>query len=137
MPLVLFNPQIESYQVLPRRAIVDLGAMAIETYSAFPKVKLAIVVEGDRKALFSIATTPRCRGGRYSFPWITPWLMPSERLFVWKWTWYRDWSSNSLTTMSQSSTLATTPWGLLCFSFSFCSHSYRSIGASIYIYIYI
>ena len=26
------------------------------------------VVEGDPKAPFSIATTPRCRGGRYSFP---------------------------------------------------------------------
>ena len=28
------------------------------------------VVEGDSKAPFSIATTPRCRGGLYSFPWI-------------------------------------------------------------------
>ena len=36
------------------------------------KVKLATVVEGDPKALFSIATTPRCRGGCYSFPWIAP-----------------------------------------------------------------
>ena len=34
------------------------------------KVKLATVVEGDQKASFSIATTPRCRGGHYSFPWI-------------------------------------------------------------------
>ncbi len=32
------------------------------------KIKLATVVEGDPKAPFSIATTPRCRGGRYSFP---------------------------------------------------------------------
>ena len=31
-------------------------------------VKLATGVEGDPKAPFSIATTPRCRGGRYSFP---------------------------------------------------------------------
>ena len=30
------------------------------------------VVEGDQKAPFSIATTPRCRGRRYSFPWIAP-----------------------------------------------------------------
>ena len=36
------------------------------------KVKLATVVEGDQKAPFSIATTPRCRGGRYSFLWIAP-----------------------------------------------------------------
>ena len=34
--------------------------------------KLATVVEGDQKAPFSIATTPRCRSGRYSFPWIAP-----------------------------------------------------------------
>ena len=30
------------------------------------------VVEGDQKAPFSIATTPKCRGGHNSFPWITP-----------------------------------------------------------------
>ena len=36
------------------------------------KVKLASVVEGDLKATFSIATTPRCREGRYSFPLIAP-----------------------------------------------------------------
>ena len=34
------------------------------------KVKLATVVEGDQKAPFSIAATPRCRGGRNSFLWI-------------------------------------------------------------------
>ena len=34
--------------------------------------RLATIVEGDPKAPFSIATTPRCRGGRYSFPWIAP-----------------------------------------------------------------
>ena len=36
------------------------------------KVKLATLVEGDPKAPLSIATTPRCRGGHYSFPWIAP-----------------------------------------------------------------
>ena len=30
--------------------------------------KLATIVEDDPKAPFSIATTPRCRGGRYSIP---------------------------------------------------------------------
>ena len=29
------------------------------------KVKLATIVVGDPKAPFSIATTPRCRGGSY------------------------------------------------------------------------
>ena len=35
-------------------------------------VKLVTVVEGDPIAPFSIATTPRCRGGYYSIPWIAP-----------------------------------------------------------------
>ena len=30
--------------------------------------KMATIVEGNPKAPFSIATTPRCRGRRYSFP---------------------------------------------------------------------
>ena len=30
--------------------------------------KLVTLVEGDPKASFSIATTPRCRGVRHSFP---------------------------------------------------------------------
>ena len=37
------------------------------------------VVEVEQKAPFSIATTPRYRGGRYSFPWIAPlysWYIP-------------------------------------------------------------
>ena len=34
--------------------------------------KLATVVEGDPKAPFSIATTPTCRGGRYSILWFAP-----------------------------------------------------------------
>ena len=37
MPLVIFNPLILPYQVLPRRARVDLGAMAMNGYSVSPK----------------------------------------------------------------------------------------------------
>ena len=33
---------------------------------------MVTVVEGDPKAPFSISTTPRYKGGRYSFLWITP-----------------------------------------------------------------
>ena len=36
------------------------------------KVKLSTLVKGDQKAPFSIATTPRCRGGHNSFRWIAP-----------------------------------------------------------------
>ena len=35
-------------------------------------MKLATVDEGDRKTLFSIATTPRYRERRYSSAWIAP-----------------------------------------------------------------
>ena len=35
---------------------------------------MTTVVESDQKAPFSIATTLRCRGGRYSFSWIAPLL---------------------------------------------------------------
>ena len=37
MQLVLFNPKIGPYQVLPFRASVDQGAMAMKWCSAFPK----------------------------------------------------------------------------------------------------
>ena len=36
------------------------------------KVKLATSLEGDLKTPFSIATTPKCRGGHYSIPRIAP-----------------------------------------------------------------
>ena len=36
------------------------------------KNKLETLVEDNPKALFLIATTPRCRKGRYYFPWTAP-----------------------------------------------------------------
>ena len=39
MQLVLFNPYGGPYQVLPFRARVDLGAVAIKGCSAFPKAR--------------------------------------------------------------------------------------------------
>ena len=44
----------------------------INIFIFIKKKKLVTVVEGYLKALFSIATTPRCRGGRYSVPRIDP-----------------------------------------------------------------
>ena len=41
-------------------------------YTYKVKVKLATVIKSDLKAPFSIATTWKCREGRYSFPWIAP-----------------------------------------------------------------
>ena len=40
------------------------------------------VVECDPKASFSIATTPRCRGGFYSFPWIAPLTLDSYLIML-------------------------------------------------------
>ena len=51
----------------------------IYIYKYKSKVKLVTLVEGDPKAPFSIAITPRCRRGRYSFLWIAPlysWYLP-------------------------------------------------------------
>ena len=58
--------------VPPLRSIVSVIFETINRriYSLECKVNLATIVEGDQKAPFSIATTSRCRGGRYSFPWI-------------------------------------------------------------------
>ena len=51
----------------------------IYIYIYISKVTLVTVVEGYPKVPFSIATTRRCRGGRYSFPWFAllyPWYVP-------------------------------------------------------------
>ena len=45
------------------------------------KFSTIVVAEGTPKAPFSIATTLRCKGGHYSFPWIAqlyPWYIPYD-----------------------------------------------------------
>ena len=42
----------------------------LQNSDVYAIVKLATVVKGNPKALFSIATTLRCKGGHYTFPWI-------------------------------------------------------------------
>ena len=44
MLLDLFNPLIGPYHVLPLRVRVDLGAMAMKGYSAFPKAPDCLVL---------------------------------------------------------------------------------------------
>ena len=44
------------------------GTVEVQHLLSKVKLKLATLVEGDHKAPLSIATTPRCRGGRYPFP---------------------------------------------------------------------
>ena len=68
------------------------------------------------------------------------------RVLLQKWTSWRDWSSNSLTTMSQSSTLATAPRGfhrrhyspLYCFMFGkygLLSYFIQIISICLFIYV--
>ena len=62
---------------------IVLNLIAIFNLSV-KKVKLATIAEDDQKAPFSIATTLRCKGGRYSFTWIVPlypwysWVLSKE-----------------------------------------------------------
>ena len=60
---------------------------------------LATLVEGDPKALFSIATTLRCRGGQYSIPWIAP-LYP----------WYLPYNAECLARRNQVAFLESLAW---------------------------
>ena len=46
--LVLFDPYIGPYQVLPIRARVGLGAMAMKGYSAFSKAPALLKPQGTR-----------------------------------------------------------------------------------------
>ena len=50
------------------QCISMVKSLGIHLHYKNSKVKWATIVEGNPKAPFSIATTPRCRGGRYSFP---------------------------------------------------------------------
>ena len=50
------------------RACKNLRCICGGTNREVSKVKLATIVEGNPKAPFSITSTPRCKGGRYSFP---------------------------------------------------------------------
>ena len=59
---IMFNEICINEEMLPKYTYIYN-----ETYK---EVKLVTLVDGDLKAPFSIATRPRCRGGRYSIPWI-------------------------------------------------------------------
>ena len=72
-------PAVSAHWPTWKRPCAALVRLVRHTTNTNVKVKLATIVEGDPKAPFSIATTPRCRGGRYSIPWIAPlypWTVP-------------------------------------------------------------
>ena len=58
--------------VIPKtlKVVLDTSLLNTQQYKVLikGKKKLATIVEGNPKAPFSIATTPMCRGGCYSFP---------------------------------------------------------------------
>ena len=62
MPLVLLNPLIGLYQMLPRRARVDLGAMAMKGCSVFPKAPTLLKPHHQAVILIGRGLTPlqRC-----------------------------------------------------------------------------
>ena len=58
---------------------VSHNSWLVEVHLNIVSCKSVTVVEGERKAPFSIVTAPKRRGGRYSFPWIAtlyPWYVP-------------------------------------------------------------
>ena len=61
---------------MPNGLVCELSSLdhMIHVFTCVPYIvsKLATSVKGDPKAPFSIATTPGCRGGCYSIPWIAP-----------------------------------------------------------------
>ena len=60
MPLVLFNPSFGPYQVLPRRARVDLGAMTIKGCSAF--IKAPALLEPQHQIVYGHIEDTHWRG---------------------------------------------------------------------------
>ena len=56
---------------------------AIEDLVDKEEKKLATVVEGDPKAPFSIGTTPRCRGGHYSYKYTLTFDHPVPNIVRW------------------------------------------------------
>ena len=78
------NPNKISWTVESTASLPFTQEMFLVSYAVFELVKhkyvkLTTVVECDQQTPFSIATTPRCREGHYSFPWIAPlysWYVP-------------------------------------------------------------
>ena len=64
---VLLISQNSKIEATPSNSLVSYPGHSLMEVLAL--CRDATVVEDDQKAPFSIATTPRCRGGRYTFPW--------------------------------------------------------------------
>ena len=56
--------------LFPTLSLSFFLSLSLSIYIYIYKVKLVTVDKGNSKACFSLAATSRCRGGRYSFPWI-------------------------------------------------------------------
>ena len=86
--LALNNPQVlvchKPKQTNKKQLFKYKYIIANYKLTSYSKVKLVIIVEGDQKAPFSIATTPKCRRGRYSFPWFAP-LYPRYVPYIAEW----------------------------------------------------
>ena len=67
---VVYKVEVYSHSNNKRNKNIYFGSTQGDFKTRSSSFSLATIVEGDPKAPFSIATTPRCRGGRYSIPWI-------------------------------------------------------------------
>ena len=77
---ILFIDFSEAFDSIHRGKMEQiLLTFSLPVAAVISKVKLATILDGDPMSSFSIATTPRCWGGPYSFPWIDPlysWSVP-------------------------------------------------------------
>ena len=67
---VLSRDQTELFDIMLNRIIRN------RLFDHLTVCKQVVVIEVDPRAPFSIPTTPRFRGWRYSFPWIAPKPIP-------------------------------------------------------------
>ena len=100
--------------------------VCIHTYIK-SKVKLATLVESDLKAPFLIATTLRCRGGCYSFPWIVKQGDIKHHFLSLRYDSTWDWNQVSRAIGEHSNHYANVRY----------THTHTHTHTHIYIYIYI
>ena len=69
---VYFSPFVWFFNLSLNKQSQDTRHPHTHTHTHTQHTSYPTVVKSDPKALFLIATTPRCRGRCYAFPWIAP-----------------------------------------------------------------
>ena len=79
---------LKTYPFVQVICVVLCQSHTMWTFMGSTYLSVPHLVAGDSKAPFSIAITPRCRGGRYSIPWIAPlypWSVPYSAEYLARW----------------------------------------------------